>query len=172
MLHRLGLTYRNQKGSALTELLIAITVAALIAIAVAMGVFQIVTGNARTSNHLTAVRQVQEAGYWVSHDTQMSAIVSTTPGNGFPLTLQWQKWDGSIEYEAVYSLQNTKLHRSYSVNDVVQSSGIIAEYIDLSQTNCNFTGDELIFTVRATIGSGSQQGSETRVYKIKPRPGF
>ena len=40
---------KNEKGSAFTELLIAIIVAALIAIAVTMGVFQIVTGNARTS---------------------------------------------------------------------------------------------------------------------------
>lgn len=171
-IRKLRIIDRNQKGSTMLELLVAAVIAALIAIAVTMGVFQIVTGNARTSNHMTAVRQVQEAGYWISHDTQMAEIVSvnTTPTR-FPLVLEWWEWDDTVYYRVEYTLQNDELYRSYMIDGTPASSGIVARFLDETLTSCNYTsGSELVFTVTATVGSGSQQGSETRIYNVLPRP--
>jgi len=181
MLYRLGLVDRNQRGFTIVELLISFTVAALVAVGVTTGVFQIVTGNNRTSNHMNAVRQVQEAGYWVSHDTQMAQDVETdNVTDPEIMKLTWDEWDNSNEHQVVYSLTNMngglkqleKQHLIYDADDNLLDSttSIVAQFIDPAMTSCSFTGDKLIFTVTATVGSGSQKGSETRVYEISPRP--
>lgn len=183
MLHKLGLMDRDQRGFTIIELLIAFTIAALVAIGVTAGVFQIVTGNTRTSNHMTAVRQVQEAGYWVSHDTQMAQSVETDNlTEPEILELTWAEWDTSYKHLVIYSLTNmngglkqlVRQHLTYDADDnlidSLTSTSIVAQFIDPALTSCIFIDNELIFTVTATVSSGSQQGSETRVYKISPRP--
>ena len=81
MFPRLGLIKRmnkDQKGFTLLEMLLAILIGSLIAGGITATIFQVVMGSARTNNHMIAVRQVQNAGYWVSHDAQMAQNVSWT----------------------------------------------------------------------------------------------
>lgn len=177
MLHRLGLITRNQRGITVIELIIAMALSVIIAGAITATILQVINGSNRTNNHMTAVRQVQNAGYWVSHDAQMAQSVNTTAPDGFPITLSWVGWSGNTTYEVVYSSENMtsgslkNLQRSYSVNGTVQETSYVAQYVDPATTSANFTSGELIFTVTATVGAGSQAGSETRFYKVGPRPG-
>ena len=159
----------NQRGIALIELIIAVALSVVITGATTATIFQVIEGSARTNNHMTAVRQVQNAGYWVSHDAQTAQSVNTTGTDGFPLTLTWTAWDG-IKYEVVYSENTTNLQRSYSVDGAPVDTIFVAQYVDPSATSANFTGGELTFTVKATVGTGSQARSETRLYKVVPRP--
>ncbi len=174
MFHRLGLINKNQKGIALIELIIAVALSVVITGATTATIFQVIEGSNRTNNHMTAVRQVQNAGYWVSHDAQMAQSVNTTTSDGFPLTLTWTAWD-TTEHEVVYSENTTggrtNLQRSYSVDGAPMDTIFVAQYVDLATTSANFTGGELTFTVKATVGTGSQARSETRFYKVVPRPG-
>jgi len=180
MFHGSGSIDKNQKGFTLVEMLIAVAITAIIVGSVTTAIFQVFTGNARTSNHMTAVRQAQEAGYWVSHDAQMAQSANTTGASGFPLTLTWTDWESSSGHQVIYSLQDMpggglkRLQRSYSVNATAPNNSFVAQYINDSgsppQTSCDFTNGKLIFTVTATAGSGSQGASETRVYEVVPRP--
>lgn len=171
---RLRLFNNNQRGFTLIELLIAVVIAGLVAGGVGMVMFQVVTGNARTSNQMTAVRQVQEAGYWISQDFQMSENRTLGVSNGFPITLNWQcdECDDTSSFQVDYTLQSGELYRSYTVNGTAESEGIIARHVDDTNTSVNTTGGQYILRITATLGSGSQQGSETRVYEIDPRPGW
>ena len=63
---------KDQRGLTLVELLIAILLTGLITGGITMTIFQVFNLNTRTSNHMTAVRQVQHAGFWVSPDVQMA----------------------------------------------------------------------------------------------------
>ena len=186
MLRRLGLIHKNQKGLTLIELLIAFAISSAIAGVIIMSIFQVINGSARSSNHMTAIEQVRSAGYWVSHDTQMADNVIPTNPTGFPLTLGWTELYSSGDVHTVtYTLvDNSNLQRSHFINGTSSETTFVARYIDTTlkdgepQTNCEFidtdgddVDDTLIFKVTATVGDGSQESSESREYKIVPRPG-
>ena len=172
--HRLGLIHKNQKGFTLIELLIAIAITGIITGGATMTIFQVFSGNTRSTNHMIAVRQVQNAGYWVSHDVQMAQSVVVTGVSGFPLTLTWTEWDGD-EHRVVYTLLVDELQREHYTNyDPVTNpdpdvTTIVAQYIDPdpAKTNCSFASGELVFSVITTVDTQS----EARVYRIIPRPG-
>jgi len=178
--HRLGLINKKERGFTLIELLVALAITGLITGAITMTIFQVVNVTARTNNHMTAVRQVQNAGYWVSHDGQMaqSIDIGDDPlGEGFPLILTWTDWDDTV-HQVTYTLENMiggpkQLKRSHSVNGGEPSETIVARYIvpGVPKTNVEFTYGVLTFTVTAAVGGDWQEASETRVYEIVPRPG-
>lgn len=154
--HRLGLINRNQMGFTLMELLIAIAISGVITGGITMTVFQVVTGNFRASNHMTAVRQVQDAGFSVSRNAQMAQSVTLGASSGFPLTLSWTDWDTNNVHRVVYTLEDIpgsevkNLQRSHSINGGTPEASIIAQFIDwninpaLTKTKCELGG---IFTL-------------------------
>jgi prepilin-type N-terminal cleavage/methylation domain-containing protein len=156
----------NQKGFTMVELLMAMAVSGIIAAAAVTTISQVFHLNARTSNHMIAVRQVQSVGYWVSHDAQMAQIV--TPAGNFDLAtddlvLSWTEWNGT-QRQVTYRLADGDLTRNYSGNSVT-----IGQHIE-SATG-TFASNKLTFTITATVGSGSRAESETRKYEVYPRPG-
>jgi type II secretory pathway pseudopilin PulG len=172
--HRLGLMHKDQRGLTLTELILAICITAIITAVITLTIFQMITGSIRTNNHMTAVRQVQSAGYWVSHDAQMAQSI-TPPGGGFPLILTWEDWETKDNHEVVYSLDANKLQRQYvtknASGDVIDEKvAFVAEYIDIGQTSCTWDGDVLTLTVTAAVGDGMSAEEETRTYEVVPRP--
>ena len=169
---RLGLINKNQRGFTIIELLIAFTVTALITGAITETIFQVFNGSTLTANHMTAVKQLQNAGHRVSGDAQMAQSTNATGSIGFPLILTWTDWDTNNEQQVTYYLANNKLCRESVISDngtvTDNYTSIMAQYI--TSASCNITNGMLTFTVTATVGSGPQQQSETRVYKISPRP--
>jgi len=143
MFNRLKKINKNQKGFTLIELIVVIAITGLIISAITVTIFQLFSISARSDSHMLAVRQVQNAGYWISHDTQMAQSVETDGGTtGFPLKLTWSnEWDSNT-YEVVYNLieADSELRRSYKVNDDDPNVTLVAEYIDQAETSCGLTG--------------------------------
>jgi len=161
--------HNNQRGFTLIELMIAIVIAALITAGIAAATMQVLAINTRASNHMIAVRQVQQAGKEVSKDALQSQAnaINASPSGGEFLILGWTNWEG-LENVVVYNItQAGELKRSHSINGTPESTArfVVAEYIDSAHTSCNWTGTVLIFTVTATVGTES----ETRIYEIDPR---
>lgn len=165
--HRLGLIHKNQRGFTLVGLMLAIAISGVVTAGVTMTMLQVLDGSARINDHMTAVRQVQSAGYWISHDVQMAKTVEPEPApdpDGFPLDLVIPV-DPVNDYSISYLLDGDKLKRQvYGFPET-----LIAEYIDPdpTKTKCEFIDGVLIFTVTATV----QEQSETRVYEVIRRPG-
>ena len=163
---------KGQRGLTLVELLIVIAITGLIAGGITMTIFQVFNINTRTTNRMTAVRQVQNAGFWVSPDVQMAQSVDAGGSSGFPLALNWTEYVTGNNHTVIYDLVDMsaglkKLQRSHSVNGGNLTETQIAKYIDPYQTSFAWDGYELTFNVTATVGGES----ETRVYIIMPRAG-
>ena len=162
------LIHKGQRGFTLIELLIVIAITGLIAGVLTTTILQVFNMSHRTTNRMAAVRQVQQAGFWVSPDVQMAQSVNASGSSGFPLTLTWIAWATNDTHTVIYTLEDSKLQRSHSVNDGDPTVTPVAGYIDPDpeKTKCDWGGGALNFTVTATVGGQS----ETRVYEVEPRP--
>lgn len=133
--HRLRLLNKNQLGFTLLELLIVLAITGIVTSATTMTIFQVLDGNARSNNHMEAIRQVQNAGYWVSRDAKMAQVIDIGNDPGTPelelVTLTWTEWDNTA-HQVTYKLQGTELWRDYDGQPMR-----VAEYIDSDPTNTN-----------------------------------
>lgn len=140
------LIHKGEKGFTLLELIIGITITSLILGGITLSVDQIFTVSTRSSNHMVAVRQVQEAGYWVSEYAYSAQNATITGVSGFPLILQWVNFDPSGRHKIVFNLTSSSggLRGGYYVNDVLDSTRTgkipVFEFIDSTQTNCQVSG--------------------------------
>ena len=98
------------------ELLIALALTGLITTGITMIISQTLTGSARSSNHMAAVREVQEAGYWVSFYAYAAQDLTITGDSGFPLTLRWVDFDTDERHKVEFSLDSSGLRGSYYVD--------------------------------------------------------
>jgi len=174
--HRLGLITKNQKGFTLIEVLIAMVITAFITGAIAVAISQVFTGNARTSSHMTAVRQVQNTGYWISQDAQMAQNIVTEDNPDTAklelVALTWTEYgaDGD-EHQVVYSLEDNELSREHYTNrepdSLPDTTTAVARHID--SITRQFVDGKLSLTVTAYV-DGWKPASETRTYEVIPRP--
>jgi len=173
----------NQKGFTLLEVLISITIMALASGAAGSAIFQIMRNTERNSDHMTVVRQVQNAGYWISRDVQMAQSANVTDSLTPPdfLVLSWTTWNGTsgnpVYYSARYFFENTNngtgtLKRSYRSSDGVNQTTLIAQYIyynpsDIVNTsNASYQSSVLIIKITSLV----EQTIESKEYRIKRRP--
>ena len=170
----------GEMGFTCIELVVAMTIMVLVGGAAGIATFQVLKGTEHNSNHMTAVRQVQNAGYWISHDAQMAQSVTadelTSPDF---LILSWTDGDSGDECQVVYTLEDMPeaglkaLMRNQSINGGESSTTFIAQYIDSDseKSKCEFISGTLSLTITAKVGDGPQMESETRTYQLVPRSG-
>ena len=173
----------SEKGFTLVELLVAITILFLASGAATAAIIQIFRGIEHNREHITAVRQVQNAGYWISRDTQMALSVNTTAGMTLPdfLGLYWTEWDDEgdpICHSIIYSFEDLtdgigKLKRTYSSGET-STQTMIAQYIyynpDDTANTTEVSYASPVLTVRLT--ALLEETRETKEYKIKRRAGL
>ncbi len=175
--------HKDQRGLTLIELVIVIAITGLITAGITMTIFQVFNMNTRASNRMTAVSQVQHAGKLVSEDileAHPDMIDDNPPGEVF-LVLGWTARNGTVN-AVNYTLEDMPsgefmiLWRKHYIDSVLNSTTKVAEYIDPVETSCDCNcadcdceDDDLVLTFKVTATVGEQ--SETREYKVKPRPG-
>ena len=174
----------GEKGYTVIELLVAITIMFLASGAAGAAIFQVFRNVERNNDHMTVVRQLHNAGYWISRDAQMALSVNTTANVPLPdfLSLSWTEWDDlgdPIYHSANYSFGNLTdgigtLKRTYSSSAGASEQTLIAQYIyydpdDVDATS-NTSYQSPVLTVKLT--AVFKEILETREYKIKRRPGL
>ena len=181
---------KGERGFTLIEVLVVLTLIGIITGGITAAIMQVLTINTRASNHMVAVRQVQQAGKEVSKDTlQAQSVNATGAGWDFTLNLTWDEWGTNQTHTVIYKLgygpgEVVELQRSHSVNGGNSTVTTVAEYIDPAETSCccdcdgdgdcdgdcNCDDKVVIFKVTATLGNGRYGAIETRIYEIEPRP--
>jgi prepilin-type N-terminal cleavage/methylation domain-containing protein len=159
----------TEKGFTLIEMLVAMAIAGAIMGVMSAAVITIIRTTAQNDEWNVNLRQVQNAGHWITRDALMAqAVVTPTPGH-FPLTLSWSDWNNTsgTQYNnnIQYILNGNTLTRS--LND--EPAILIAQYIVTDNTSCSWdaTEQKLTVNIRASL-HGTRYAQET--YEISPRP--
>ncbi len=175
----------SERGFTLVELLVSVAIMSLITLGATMSTFQIINVTRQSNDRVVAVRQVQNAGYWISRDTQMAeaVVVDDDPETPEFLTLNWTKWDydkkeNSEYHEVTYSFQDSPggvgklLWREQSVKvgdgEPEIQENLVAEYIDYDNTYATYDAPVLTVQISTSVG----EATETREYQVKHRPDF
>jgi prepilin-type N-terminal cleavage/methylation domain-containing protein len=169
----------KNRGFTLIELLISLGIMGLVSVAAGECVYQVLRNTERNSNHISAVLALQNADQKISEDV-LTAQGVVTENLTLPDFLV-VRWIGSVsgnEYQVTYSLVNTsgttlrELRRNLYVNGSSNMTTTVAQNIDPNpnKTSCNITNGALSLRMTATVGSGGSASSETRNYRIAPRP--
>lgn len=167
---RLKALIKKQAGLTLIELLIALAITGIITGASTMIVFQVFDGEARSNNHLDAISRVQNAGRQISRDAGMAqSVYCPDEDDDFLIRLSWTDWEDNETYTVEYKITNAELWRDYYIGDDTEpTTSYHFEYVNC-ESPCP-VDTELSFKLTATVGVGTQQISESRVYNIMPRP--
>jgi len=191
---------RNQKGFTLVELLIAITITAVISIAVATASYQIFKVNARSLNRQIAIGQVQNGANAISRDAQQTQdivpidhnnspltvngsnqiVFDLTKANGDRLEIDWVAWDVATQhnttYKVIYSVVNRVLQKTVTLKvdngSPTTSTAVAANYVTSATGNWDLDEKTLNLIVQVDVPNttAGNKATENRTLQIVPRP--
>lgn len=175
---------KHEVGYTIIELLVAVSIMALASVAGGMAMYQVFGGTEDNNNSMTAMHQVQNAGYWISRDTQMAISVNTTDEMSFPefLRIGWTEWDdaGNPGYNSIYyTLVNGSdnlysLKRTHTNADNITTEMMIADYI-YYQSGMEYSSNSTVVDnaiIQINITSIFDNIRESREYRVKHRAGM
>lgn len=175
---------QKKNGFTLVGLAVTLAIMSIIGSAAATATFQVVKSTGRTGNYLTAVRQVQNAGYHISHDAQMAESMITdnlTPPNFLVLNWTEQDYDGGdpIYHSVTYFFEGLsggvgKLKRNHWSSAGASEETLIAEHIYYDPSDPENSSKAVYLSPELTIRLVAlyEEARETREYKVIRRPNF
>jgi hypothetical protein len=161
------------------EVLIAIAITAIIGSGFVMIITQVFSISISDSNHMKALKQVENALHWINRDVQMAQDISQTIPGQFPVTLSWKEYidDASPLNDIIVIYQinpaTGELTRSESKNSGNTSVFLIASNIIVNGDLTTFEYDPVIRACNIRITAqveGLKTASETREMNTMLRP--
>ncbi|MBI2829987.1 MAG: prepilin-type N-terminal cleavage/methylation domain-containing protein [Chloroflexi bacterium] len=173
---------KNERGFTAIELLVALTITVFLGGTVTAAIWRTALTTEASNNHMAAVQQVQNAGYWITRDAQMAETVivdNSTPTDWLIMT--WPEWDyggnNTVIHWAVYSFDNVSsgigiIRRNYWSSAGATSQTLVAKniYYSLSDPANTSEGSYTYPDLDFRLVSRFDDASETREFKVSIRP--
>ena len=139
---------RNQSGLTLVEMLVAISIGAVILFGAVIYLYHMTTAADDNEAKSFASLQVQYVGFWINEDAAQARMISlgdtNCSSNGFPLVISWG--NSSYSEKITYDLSpvagqagRANLYRTREVDDggpIIEETHLVAEHIDSDATGC------------------------------------
>ena len=124
-----------QKGFTLFEVVVASGILAVCAAVIMMTTVTMLR-HSQQDEEQSALQQVQNTGYWITRDVQMSRNVTAPGPNGFPLTVSVPVDNNEAnDYNIKYIFTGNRLMRQlYDSSGNMTDETFIADYIDTDNT--------------------------------------
>lgn len=168
MLSRLTEFHKEPAGFTLIEVLVATAITGLLGVGVSMATYQALNISAASSNHIAALKQVENAAHWLKRDAQMAQYITPSGAAGFPVELSWVEWNNDT-HEVTYTLSSGNLMRSHSFNGGPETTTLIAQNITEDTTNCQYSEGVFGFEITVQL-NGVRPVSQTCQAQVIPRP--
>jgi prepilin-type N-terminal cleavage/methylation domain-containing protein len=191
-----GKMRNSQRGFTLIELLVVVAITGILGTVLASAVSQIILINAFTTNHLEAIKQVENALHYVNRDAQAAQNVSVyekglngqySLKTGDPvsyvlaagdnstirdnLTLTWTDWQNNTN-KIEYWITDQVLFQKLTVNAGTVNQSVTQKAVAQHITGASGDWEKTIKTLTLNITSGLpgfESSSETRTLKVIPR---
>ena len=165
----------SERGFTLIELVVGLSIAAFVVGAASMTTITMMRLTPQNNDWAVALRQVQNAGYWISHDVQ-TAQGDITVGDGNPtfLTLTVPEWetDAVVNKTVVYEFEDMPdgLKRLMRNNQTDVEETMIAENISNAVAEFTVASGMLTFTITATSGSAEVSRNYEAMQRVPAPP--
>ena len=164
---------KGEKGFTLIEMLVGMTIAVLVIGAASMTINTMMRLSPQNSEWAITLRQVQDAGYWISRDVMMSKTIDPGDKNPIFLTLTQPLIGSTTDRTVTYQFEDMSgsLKRlTRTATDNTTTTIMIAEYISSDNTTATYSLNctdncTLTFTITAVSGGTTV----TRDYKTAQR---
>jgi type II secretory pathway pseudopilin PulG len=172
---------QDERGFNTIEIIVVVLIISLIALGTGTTIFQVMRGTKQCDSHMTSLRQVQSAGYWITRDAQMADNVATDNLGGTEfLVLGWTEVDDSentIDHSVTYFFEDLSegigtLKRNHSSSAGLDNEILVAQYIYYNPTdpantsNVSYVSPTLITKLMSIF----EDTSNTAEYRVSCRP--
>ncbi len=159
---------QRQKGFTLIEIVLALGIVGAAVATIAMTITTLMMNSQQPTTQQILLQQVQNAGYQMPRDIQMSSNVTLSDPNDFPVTIDIPvDQDQNNDYHVDYLLDGDKLKRQqFDSSDNLTAESMIAQYVDTDNTTFESPSEGLYkLTIRVSIG----EEAVTASYEMKQR---
>ena len=129
---------QRQKGFTLIEIVLVLGIVGAVVATIAMTITTLIMNSEQPSVRQFLLQQVQNAGYQMPRDIQMSSNVTLSGPNGFPVTInipvdQLEENDYTVEYLFEFD-SDTLTRKQYDSSGNLTAETLIAQYVDTDNT--------------------------------------
>ncbi len=173
----------GESGFTIIEIAVTVGIIGLIASGATSVIFHAFNDTRRTNDHMTTVRHLENAAYWMGRDARMADyLTSTNLTSPAILILKWTEWGygtDSIYHQVTYSVDNVSgnvgiLNRRHENDQGLNQRAMVAQYIYYNTADpgnsTNITFQSPILNLRvATLFGATQERKEFQIYR---RPNY
>jgi type II secretory pathway component PulJ len=172
---------QDERGFNTIEIIVVILIMSLIALGASMTIFQVMRSTKQCDSHMTALRQVQSAGYWIIRDAQMAGnVITDNLSDTDFLVLGWTVVDDSdnaTDHLVTYFFEDLsegigKLKRKHSSSAGLNKETLVAQYIYYDPADSDNTSNVSYVSpvLTAKLMAIFADKSKTMEYRVSCRP--